>query len=430
MNSQYPIRATLSSLSLALILLACATAGYANTVSVTVACPAQSVNAQLAALNPADQNTVTISGNCTENVVVSGFANLTLQGPATLNQPSQNATALMIRKSDTVLVSNVTFQGSPSSNVTGPMVIAANSTSVGFNNCYFMSSGGSGIEIDSSNVGLNAGMIFQSATQGMIVTGASSVSLNGWDPNSPVYILDNGAKGQGDGITVGQGGSITMGPYVQVIGNSGNGLSLTAASATGCCGSAMGSGSGSMQPGPLFAANKGWGIYAAAHSLLTLVGATSGPPMVTVSNNTQGGIWAEDSEAGLYWGVTVGYNGDKTQQNPFGGVYVSHNSVLNAQGGSISNNNGPGILASQGAAVTVCCSETITANSGSGVYVQVNASADFWDSTNIISGNTPADLTCVAGGIAAVEQGQTGGIAGSTKKSCPNFYELAPRKHK
>ncbi len=408
------------------ILLASAGAGYANPVSVTVACPSQSINTQLALLNPADQNTVTITGNCTESVVVTGFSNLTLQGPAGLNQPP-NGTALHIRKSDGVIVKDVTFEGSASATGMPALVVVASSTGVGFNNCTFLNSAGAGLQIDSSTAGLNGGMILQSAGQGMVISGPSSVSLSGWDPNAPVYVLNNGTKNTGDGISVGQGGSLMMGPYVQVVGSSGNGITLTGGSVVGCCGSATGSG-GNMPAGPTIAANKGWGIYAGSHSLVTLVGATSGQPAVIVSNNTAGGIWAMDSEAGLYWGVTVGYNGDSSQQNPFGGVQVSNNGVLIALGGSISDNYGPGILASQGAAVTVGNGETITGNSGSGVYVQLNASAEFTDSTNNITGNTPADLTCVAAGVAAVDQGQTGGIG--NRKPCQNFYELVARKRK
>ncbi len=48
-------------------------------------------------------------------------------------------------------------------------------------------------------------------------------------------------------------------------------------------------------------------------------------------------------------------------------------------------------------------------------------------SATTLTGNTPKDLTCVAGGIAAEDNGQAPNVG---TKSCPNLYGLTPRKHK
>ena len=422
-----------SFLYVILLSLAFASAGVANIVNVSVNCQTGgSLNAAIAALNPADQNTVTLTGGCTENVVVSGFTYLVIQGPAVLNQPASGL-ALNIQNSSQILIQNVTFTGVAGGTNTSPLVSVSNSQSVGFTNCLFMESGGMGLQVISSGVGLNGGMVMQNAWQGIVVSGASSLGLNGWDVNSPVTVLDNGMAGANyDGIDVFQGGMLNMGPYVQVIGNSGNGITLAGASVSACCGSAVGTPNSTntnpMSPGPVIAANKGWGIYAGNYSTVTLVGNNSGTPAVIISNNTQGGMVVDTSWAGLFYGVNVANNGFSTQTNPTGGIYVTENGALDIQGGTIEDNTGPGILASQGSAVTLCCGETITGNSESGMYIDVNASAYFPNgggAANSIKGNTPTDLTCDAGGLAAADKGYDPGIG---KKSCPNYFNVPPRK--
>jgi len=416
-----------SFLCLILLSLAFASTGLANIVNVSVTCPAQSLAATIAALNPADTNTVTVSGSCTENVVISGFPYLIVKGPATLNQPAQGL-ALNIQNSSQISIQNVTFTG-PSAGNTSPLANVSNSPTVSFNNCLFMNSAGMGLQVNSSGVGLDGGLVMTNAWQGIVVTGVSSFVM-GWDVNAPVTVLNNGTAGPNyDGIAVGQGGTLSMGPYVQVIGNSGNGITLSGATASACCGVAIPVGSsGAMAPGPQIAANKGWGIYAGNYSSVTLVGNISGPPTVIISNNVQGGMVVDGSWAGLFYGVAVGNNGYSTQTNPTGGIYVSENGVLDIQGGTIENNTGPGILASQGSAVTLCCGETITGNTESGIYIDVNASAYFPNEggpANSIKGNAPTDLTCDAGGLAAADKSYDPGIG---KKSCPNYYQVPPRK--
>ena len=70
---------------------------------------------------------------------------------------------------------------------------------------------------------------------------------------------------------------------------------------------------------------------------------------------------------------------------------------------------------------------TIGGNTGSGIEVQINGSVTFDGTGTTATGNTPKDLTCIAGGIAAEDTGEAPSIG---TKSCPNLYDVPPHKHK
>ena len=95
------------------------------------------------------------------------------------------------------------------------------------------------------------------------------------------------------------------------------------------------------------------------------------------------------------------------------------------------NNYGPGVLVSQSSSAQLgqggTGPTTITGNTGSGVYVQVNASVEFEGPGTTLTGNTPKDLTCAAAGIAAEDTGQTPTIG---KMNCDKLFDLPVRKHK
>jgi hypothetical protein len=109
---------------------------------------------------------------------------------------------------------------------------------------------------------------------------------------------------------------------------------------------------------------------------------------------------------------------------------VLANGALQAYGATIENNFGPGLLVSQSSSADVgagATPTTISGNTGSGIYVQVNGSVQFDGAGTTLTGNTPRDLTCAAAGIAAEDSGTPPTIG---TKSCGNLFDLPPRKHK
>jgi len=83
-------------------------------VTITVNCPGGSINTTLASLDPSADNTIQVSGACTENVDIESFDRLTLValGVASISDASGGATAVLsINDSTRVTVQGFTING-------------------------------------------------------------------------------------------------------------------------------------------------------------------------------------------------------------------------------------------------------------------------------------------------------------------------------
>jgi len=86
---------------------------YAHGADLAVQCggktPLKTISAALKVLNPAGPNTVTVSGTCTENVLVQGFNRLTLIGkPGAVVNDASGGTSVVVNIQDST---NVTLRG-------------------------------------------------------------------------------------------------------------------------------------------------------------------------------------------------------------------------------------------------------------------------------------------------------------------------------
>jgi len=432
-----------SVLVLAICTLVFAGAASAQ-ITESVGCPGSptpqtfsSINSALAAAlaspvyTPGVQIFINITGSCTEYVRIQGLQNVMFTGQpsAVMNQPSNlyGSTgywpALEIDNSSWITVQNINFTGPGTpANQNAALLLVQNSSAISLSNCSFIGAAGDGVQASASQIGISGATIQGNGANGVNIMGASSVAVGGYIGLQPVTIQGN----QQDGIAMNNGGYLSLFWGTTVAGNglasgSGNvwaGLQMTGSSALLCCG-----------PGPLIDGNTGWGIDAEELSSVVIVGSTNAP--ASVSHNTQGGIYNSASWVGIYNTTNIEYNGDSTQTNPLGGIDVLANGALQAYGALIENNNGPGLLVSQSSSADLGLGgtgpTTITDNTGSGIYVQVNGSVQFDGSGTTVTGNAPKDLTCAAAGIAAEDSGQPPTIG---TRSCGNFFDLPPRKHK
>ncbi len=426
---------------LAFVFAGCASADP-TAIAESVACTGtvslggfSSVNAALAAAiaHPGyspltNQIQIQITGTCTEGVVLSGMSNVQLLGdssnPPTFTPSATGSSALQILNSNNIYVANINFVGPGGTALGGiPLVQVSVSNLVTFNACNVTGAQGAGLQTYASQVSFSGpSTISQNGLQGIAATGASNISIGGWDSNSTEAVtVENNLTG---GISMSQAGYLFVYEYVTISQNGDPtgksmyaGLSLAGAQASLCCGNLF---------GPVIDGNYGWGIEAEELSVLTVIGGNAASPFASISNNSQGGIYDLDSWVGVYNNVTIQKNGDNTQANPLGGIDVLSNGSLEIGGGKVDNNFGPGILVSQGSSAVIW-NENIAGNTGSGIYVQVNGSVEFDAAATTVTGNTPKDLTCVAGGIAAQDKGQAPTIG---TKSCSDLFDLPPRKHK
>jgi len=407
-----------------------------------------SINAALAAAvatpgyTPGMQIYIGVSGPCTEAVKISGLQHVNLTGqdsPTVLNQPvvipkdpstgyPDYGPALEIDGSSWVLVQNISFTGpGATSGGIAPLVLVQNSSAITVGAAYggpqvaIQNSVGDGLDVNASQFNINGPATVQNNNEhGISIAGASNVTVGAWNSTQPIAIQGN----QDDGVAMGNGGILSVYWYTTISGNGLNsggtyaGLQMTGSTALLCCG-----------PGPNIDHNTGWGIDAEELSSVVIVG-TGGAP-ASVSHNTQGGIYDVDGWVGIYNTTNIEYNGDSTQANPLGGIEVLSNGALQAYGAIVENNIGPGILVSQSSSADLGLGgtgpTTITGNTGSGIYVQVNGSVQFDGAGTTVTGNSPKDLTCAAAGIAAQDNGTPPTIG---KMSCGNFFDLPPRKHK
>jgi len=381
---------------------------------------------------PGTQIYINIYGPCQEYVKISGLQNVSLAGMdadlTVLNQPANlfGGTgywpALEIDNSSWIAVQNLSFVGPGAvSKQSSPLVSVQNSTAISLSNFNVSASVGDGISVYASQIGINGTATIQNNTaNGMSIASASTVAVGGYDSAHPVTISNN----QQDGIAMSNGGNLSLFWYTTVTENGGTnstwaGLQMSNSMALLCCG-----------PGPNIDYNVGWGIDAEELSSVIIVGGNSTTP-ASVSHNTQGGIYDVAGWVGIYNTTNIEYNGDSTQANPLGGIDVLANGALQAYGANIENNYGPGLLVSQSSSADLGLGgsgpTTITANTGSGIYVQVNGSVQFDGAGTTVTGNTPKDLTCAAAGIAAEDNGAPPTIG---KMSCGNLFDLPPRKHK
>jgi hypothetical protein len=408
---------------LALFFLGLALPAHAG-VSVTVGCAGASggpfdfasLGAALGAIT-GNGDTITVSGTCTEYVVVNGVRNLRINGtpgaklvdPGAADPSSLGFDAVLEIADSSVFVGLLTIQvASRSPDTAVPVVFvegSGNVTLVTFRNCTIEGAGASdGIRIFGlSNVFVRGATVIENNNdgqgngEGIFVDGTSSLDVvpAGAPPECPVI------QGNGDaGILVGAGASARVRRCATIENNaigilaSGGSIVIRKPQAT---------------PGAIVIQGNAIGVNANNGGSLSI----EGP--VLIQNNTLDGVRLR-SATGTLGGPTIQQNG----AGPMiccalpAGVSVAQSSHLELFSGLVTNNFAPGLLVQDDSTVRIAGSRVQITNNPVGVAV-TNLSTAALFLGPVISGNRGPDLSCSRDSVAYGDRSGVGRI------NCPGF---------
>lgn len=373
--------------------------GIAHANNVAVNCPAGSLSGAVAALPPNGPNTVTVTGTCNENVVITDMRSLTIVAGtvgAKIVQPQDSNTFDITRSQDIVL------QGLEIAGVPG--------STPGF--------GGAGVFInEASDVHILGCDINQNE-------GGGVTAIN----NSFLFLLKTNIHNN------------TPGDGLDVVTHSIADVRQTTIENNGCSG---------LVACFNFGFGGGVGVFVGGNSRVTLGGA---PRTTLIQNNGDIGIWARVSStvgfgfsppntpptvqghnitgiliqegAHLVFGhpAVIQGNGGGCPPNtpiPCGGIFATENATVEFQGfGTITGNHGAGITVQQGTNLHLGGGVTVSNNSGDGVHISLISIGDFTAipgsgfGSNTITGNGGASVFCDARSLAI------GNLAGFSNVKC------------
>lgn len=375
-----------------------------------------SLGAALSAL-PLTNNTITVSGTCTEAVVVAGAQNLQIIGTpgAALVDPGGNPAnfnaVLEIDNSQNVVIQGLSIQVASRPASTAISVVLVQSSDVKVAQCRLEGAGASdGIDMFQSTVRLIGATVIennndgQGSGEGVLVQGPNALLILRSDTSICPLIQGNGNNGilaTGGGATVRTGcATIQNNGYAGVFGNLGATIALNVSQAS---------------PGSVKLLNNFDGLAAVNGAHFNL----SGP--VLIQGNAVDGIRLRNAFGSLF--VSDGTSGPTIQGNgtslnppccaPAAGISVANSGALDVQGGLITNNPAPGIIVQDNSSVRLIGPLTITDNP-IGVQVTDVSSAAFFLAPSI-SGNTKLDVVC---GPESVAHGDNSAVG---KSNCPQF---------
>jgi hypothetical protein len=410
-------------------------AGAAEAANVTVGCAGAtgtfdfpSITAALQA-NPGGNVAVTVSGTCSEAVVLANMQNVQLIGTpgAALVDPGDNpanfGAVLEIDNSQNITVQNLSIQVAVRAIDFQIPVVAVSGSNVDFRSAKIEGGGPSdGIDVLQSTVRLIGATVIennndgQGIGEGVFVQGPSaSVNLRrDLAGNCPLI------QGNGDnGIWLTGTGALLRGGCA-VIQNNG----LAGISASG--GANITLGVPQATPSAVQILNNGFGVVAIVGSHLLIHGpvliqgnATDGVRLRNASGEITSAI---DGTAG----PTIQQNGSSTASFSTAfccalpaGISVANNADLDISAGLVINNSAPGLLVQDNSSVRIIGgtgSLSITQNPVGVSVTNVSTAALFLAPS--VSGNANFDITC---GPDAVAYGDLSAVG---RTSCQQFKQL------
>lgn len=348
--------------------------------SVTVGCPGgtpgtyPSINAALAALDNQGPHTITVTGTCTESVLLDQRERLTIQAP-TGQTATINGTAsfgIQILNSGNITLRN--------------LAVSAPQT---------------GIAVANKSAAAIAGVTAQGGLNAIDIFGGATANLGGFTAADAV-LLHNSTNGMRI-----EGSVVFFPGFVTAEDNSGAGIFMDSGRLE-----ILGQNLSPLQGGPnifrgnfvgisisngafvqlsrynLIENNDTNGILALVNSIVHLMGGT------VIQGNPRSGV-------AVLFNSTLRSNGANTIQNNGSandafrsGVSASHNSMVWFGGGQIINNTGRGILTDSGATVRLDNS-TVSGNSDEGLLLQHGAILESIGG-NTVPANGSASVTCDA----------------------------------
>jgi parallel beta-helix repeat protein len=366
-----------------------------------------SITAALSTLNPNDANTITVSGNCVENVFIANFERLLIQSAfgqtATITAADPSGIVVQTFQSIGIGLSGLVIQGGSAG------VLLNQGSNVTIVNCTIQGNSGDGLDMQmASTLVMENSTIRDNQGTGMSVAVGSNATL-ATNPNERIRVLGNG----GDGIDV-------DGSYLQV-----NFGTLDVENNAGAAIAQLGGrmlifGGGSINGGNLFQGNgEGIDIFNAASAqffgrnvirangdvgLQILASSAAfngngtlpdGTPNVTVvqNHNTVGVNIARLGELTMRGPHQVENNGSSVADSTLrGGIRVNRGSLTLGNGVQISGNTGPGIRADQNTGTSIT-NATISGNTEEGVHLDRQSVAGFFQPLSIV-GNGLTSISC------------------------------------
>lgn len=404
---------------LALVLLGASSAAAAD---LTVICPGggpgayPSITAALNAItNNAGPNSISVSGTCTENIVIFNQNNLNIH-----NAPGSTA-----------VITNAASPAQITLQLFGSRLVTFNGLSI--------QGGNPGLFVNHSDLEMNNSVIENNVGTGVIVLGKSDLSL------FSCTIRNNGS----DGLLVGDSSFVVVVTPVQILNNNGNGAVAFSA------GYIKFQGTG----GHIIDGNAGAGVKADTDGHVFLQSDLGpgdlGPPTVirnngsglvfergstgriegtnTIQNNGAVGVSVESSTVTFlnYFsgastitghssaGVRVSRGGELTLDGPHritgngnpadgAGIRVERSALSLQDGVTVSNNVGPGIFGDAHSGIVLGPTASVTNNSSPGIRLRHQSLVGLTAPVTI-QGNGGANIACDSTSLA---YGQPAGITG------------------
>ena len=397
--------------------------------NVTVGCPGatggpfnySSLSAALSAM-PLTNATITVSGSCTEAVLINGAQNLQIIGTpgAGLVDPGGNpanfGAVIEIDNSQNVLLQGLSVRVIPRPAATAIPVILVQASDVRVAESRLEGAGASnGIDMFQSTVRLIGATVIENNNDGQ--GNGEGVFLQG--PNALLILRNDSSgncpliQGNGDNGILAAGGETTvlapLGFGCVTVQN--NGL----AAIFGNLGATIILNVSQSSPGAIQLLNNPFGAVATNGSRLAI----SGPALI--QGNTVEGIRLRNASGAL--SALDGPSGPTIQQNatnlnppcclPPAGISVANNSELDLTAGLITDNSSPGVLVQDNSSVRFIGPLTITRNPIGVEVTDVSSAALFLAPS--ISGNTKLDVVC---GPESVAHGDNSAIG---RSDCPQF---------
>lgn len=357
--------------SVCLTVLCLASAGPAAAASVAVDCSAgQTIAAALGSLGLVGANTITVSGNCVENVTVAQRQALTIvAAPGTTLSPAEGHRAVLaIQRSQGVTIDGFSISGGR------PGVLVSGSTGITLAHVSVQGATANGLVInDGSRVQASGLAVRNNARSGIAVVDGSALTIDTSDVDS------NGRSGIGvnNSRLVVAGGDGTPGTESYIRNNHGSGIA------------AGGTAYVEADDDVRIQDNGVNGIEAIHTTSLFVYG--NG----LIAHNGSNGIYLGETSHGEIGTVTIRNNGaDPAARFGRDGIHVVENSDFYLDNGAtIAGNAGNGVSVDYASVLSSLGGNSIDANGGDGVFIHANGTAHWWV-TDTIDGNTGAAITC------------------------------------
>ncbi len=350
-------------------LLLLSTAALATNVSVDCNA-AQTINGALATLDNQGPHTISVSGNCVENVVISQRERVSIFAAAgtTLTPSTANGRPLNIIDSHSITVDGFTITG-------GRGVAVQQNSTANLSNLDVSGSSATGVIItEGSRVNASVLHVHNNTRTGVAVSGESSLVID------TSNIESNGVSGFS--VTNSRllvfGGDGTPGSETYIRNNTNNGIG---ASITGYV----------ELDGDVRVQNNGSNGILAIHTVSLFVFG----PLGLIENNGGSGIYVGETSHGEIDSITIRNNGTNASSTTGrDGVHVVDNADFYIDSATtITGNAGNGVTVDTAGVLNSVGTNTINSNGGDGVNFHANATGH-WSAADTIVGNGGNSITC------------------------------------